>query len=159
MRGSNGVGTIHFTCQIRSIQVKIQVDGGSSDNFIQPRVALVLRLLVEPTPNLWVLVGNGQILHAEGLIQQLPLQIQGQEMKVLVYLLQISGADVILGSKWLATLGPHVAYYSALSLKFFQNGHFITLQGESIVEVTQASSTISKDYITPRQLKSALQYN
>lgn len=78
MRGSNGVGTIRFTRQIGSIRVKILVDGGSSDNFIQPRVAQVLRLPVEPAPNLRVLVGNGQILKAEGLIQQLPLQIQGQ---------------------------------------------------------------------------------
>lgn len=47
-----------------------------------------------------------------------------------VYLLHISGADVILGSNWLATLGPHVADYAALTLKFFHSGRFITLQGE-----------------------------
>jgi hypothetical protein len=45
---------------------------------------------------------------------------------------------VILGSTWLATLGPHVADYAALTLKFFQNGRFITLQGESDREATQA---------------------
>ncbi|MCI33850.1 hypothetical protein A2U01_0055068, partial [Trifolium medium] len=88
--------------------------------------------------NLKVLVGNGQMLSAEGLIQQLPLHIQGQEVKVPVYLLHISGADVILGSTWLATLGPHVADYATLSLKFFQHGKFITLQGEGQVEATPA---------------------
>ncbi|XP_057425934.1 uncharacterized protein LOC130719329 [Lotus japonicus] len=138
LRGSNGVGTIRFTGQVGGIQVKVLVDGGSSDNFIQPRVAQVLRLPVEPVPKFRVSVGNGQILRAEGLIRQIPLQVQGQELKVPVYLLQISGADIILGSTWLATLGPHVADYAALSLKFFQNGHFITLQGEGNEEVTQA---------------------
>jgi hypothetical protein len=138
MRGSNGVGTIRFTGQIGSIQVKILVDRGSSDNFIQPRITRVLKLAIEPTPNLRVLVGNGQMLSAEGLIQQLPLHIQGQEVKVPVYLLQISSADVILGSTWLATLGPHVADYAALTLKFFQNGQFITLQGEGNVEASPA---------------------
>lgn len=127
LRGSNGVGTIRFTGQVGGIQLKVLVDGGSSDNFIQPRVAQVLRLPVEPVPKFCVSVGNGQILRAEGLIRQIPLQVQGQELKVPVYLLQISGADIILGSTWLATLGPHVADYAALSLKFFQNGHFITL--------------------------------
>jgi hypothetical protein len=106
-------------------------DGGSSDNFIQTRVAQVLKLPIEPATNLRVLVGNGQVLNAEGKIQQLPLQIQGNEIKVPFYLLQISGADVILGSTWLATLGPHVADYAALTLKFFQQGRFITLQGET----------------------------
>ena len=138
MKGSNGVGTIRFTGQVGSIRVKILVDGGSSDNFIQPRVAQVLKLPIEPAPNLRVLVGNGQTLQAEGMIQQLPLHIQGQEVKVPVYLLQISGADVILGSTWLATLGPHVADYAALTLKFFQNGHFITLQGEGTMEPSPA---------------------
>ncbi|MCI21182.1 hypothetical protein A2U01_0042347, partial [Trifolium medium] len=59
MRGSHGVGTIRFTSQVGSIRVKILVDGGSSDNFIQPRVAQVLKLPVEPILNLRVLVGNG----------------------------------------------------------------------------------------------------
>lgn len=85
MRGSQGVGTIRFTGQVGSITVKILVDGGSSDNFIQPRVARVLKLLVEPVPNLRVLVGNRHILSTEGIIQQLPRQIQGQEVKIPVY--------------------------------------------------------------------------
>jgi len=44
-----------------------------------------------------------------------------------VYLLLVSGADVVLGAPWLATLGPHVSYYSALTLKFYLEDEFITL--------------------------------
>ncbi|PNX56849.1 hypothetical protein L195_g058407, partial [Trifolium pratense] len=40
------------------------------------------------------------------------------------------GADVILGASWLATLGPHVADYASLTLKFFLEGKFVTLVGE-----------------------------
>lgn len=138
MRGSHGVETIRFTVQVGSIRVKILVDGGSSDNFIQPGVVQVLKLPMELVPNLRVLVGNGQILSAEGIIQQSPLQIQGQEVKVPVYLLQILGANISLGSTWLATLGPHVDDYVALTLKFFQNGQFITLQGDTNMEVSRA---------------------
>lgn len=43
-----------------------------------------------------------------------------------------------MGSTWLATLGPHVADYATLTLKFFQNGQFITLQGDRNMEVSQA---------------------
>ncbi|XP_073220685.1 uncharacterized protein [Cicer arietinum] len=138
MRGANGIGTIRFTGQVGSISVKILVDGGSSDNFIQPRVAQVLKFPIEPATNLRVLVGNGQVLNAEGKIQQLLVQIQGQEIKIPVYLLQTSGADIILGSTWLATLGPHVADYAALTLKFFRQGKFITLQGETNMEPSPA---------------------
>ncbi|GAU43896.1 hypothetical protein TSUD_399440 [Trifolium subterraneum] len=77
-----------------------------------------------------VFVGNGNALTPEGTMRDLKVSVQGQELKLLVYLLPIVGADLILGATWLATLGPHVANYQALTLKFFQQGHFITLQGD-----------------------------
>lgn len=54
------------------------------------------------------------------------LCIQGYELLVPVYLFPVVGDDLILG----ATLGPHVADYSTLSLKFFHVGRFITLTDE-----------------------------
>jgi hypothetical protein len=74
------------------------------------------------------LVGNGNSLTAEGFIEQLP--VQGQTITLPVYLLPISGADLVLGAAWLATLGPHIADYSALSIKFYIDNHFVTLFGE-----------------------------
>lgn len=53
-------------------------------------------------------------------------------------MLPVVGADLILGSTWLATLGPHVANYAASVLKFFQNGKFITLQGDKDVKPSPA---------------------
>lgn len=75
------------------------------------------------------MVGNGQSMVAEGLIPNLTLHIQGHELHIPVYLLPISGVDLVLGSSWLATLGPHIADYASLSIKFFHEGRFITLQG------------------------------
>lgn len=57
---------------------------------------------------------------------------------VLVYLLPISWANIILGSRWLANFGPHVADYAALTLKIFHQGKFLTLQGEGAKSATQA---------------------
>ena len=55
--------------------MQILLDSGSSDNFLQPRLAQCLKLPVEPIPNLQVLVGNGNALTAEGLIQDLEVKI------------------------------------------------------------------------------------
>ncbi|KAI5436842.1 hypothetical protein KIW84_023098 [Lathyrus oleraceus] len=92
-------------------------------------MARFLQLPIEPAPGFNVLVGNGQSIMAEGQIPQLTIEVQGQVMVIPVFLLPFSGADIILGSSWLATLGPHVADYSTLSLKFFLNGKFIILSG------------------------------
>ena len=77
-----------------------------------------------------VLVGNGNALTAEGLIQDLEVKIQGHTLKLPVYLLPVSGADLVLGAAWLATIVPHLSDYSTLTLKFYLGNQFITLHGE-----------------------------
>ena len=138
LKGASGVGTIKFVGHIGNTPVQILVDGGSSDNFLQPRIAQFLKLDVEPAPCFKVLVGNGNSLSSEGTIKELKVSVQGHELKLPVYLLPIVGADLILGATWLATLGPHVADYKALTIKFFQQGNFITLQGEKCNSPQQA---------------------
>ncbi|KAI5425513.1 hypothetical protein KIW84_031353 [Lathyrus oleraceus] len=88
-------------------------------------------LPVEPTQKCNVLVGNGQNMKAEGFVKHLTLKIQGNDITVPAYLLPVSGANVILGAPWLASLGPHVADYATSRVKFYSEGHFITLQGET----------------------------
>ncbi|KAF7838882.1 Ty3/gypsy retrotransposon protein [Senna tora] len=44
------------------VDVQVLLDGGSSDNFIQPRVVRTLKLAVEPMTPFKVLVGNGHVL-------------------------------------------------------------------------------------------------
>jgi hypothetical protein len=130
MKGQSGMGIIRFTGQIGNIEVQVLVDGGSSDTYLQPRIAQFLKLPIEPTPKFQVLVGNGESLTVEGIVRQLHIQVQGHELTVPAYLLPVAGADLILGSSWLATLGPHIADYAKLNIKFYQEGKFITLQGD-----------------------------
>ena len=85
-----------------------------------------------------VMVGNGNYMTAEGLIQQLVITAQGNTLQLPVYLLPISGADLILGAKWLKTIGPHLADYDALNLKFLHKGKLAKLQGDLDYLPTQA---------------------
>ncbi|MCI01233.1 hypothetical protein A2U01_0022258 [Trifolium medium] len=124
------MGVIRFTTIIDNIEVQVIVDGGSSNTYLQPRIAQFLKVPIEPTPKFQVLAGNGQCLTVEGMVRQLPLQVQGYELVVPAYLLPVAGANLILGSSWLATLGPHIVYYANLTLKFYQQGKFITLKGD-----------------------------
>lgn len=124
MKGTNNTGILRFTGQIGQISVQVLVDRGSSHNFLQPRIIEFLKLPVEPGPGFKVLVGNGQSMNVEGVVPNLSITLQGHELTVSVFLLPVAGADMILGSSWLATLGPHVADYAALALKFLYKGKF-----------------------------------
>jgi len=130
LKGSSGYGTIKFKGIINGLEIHILLDSGSSDNFLQPCIANHLKLPRTVAPNFQVLVGNGHSLVAEGLVNQLEVSVQGYMLTIPVYILPISGADLVLGAAWLATLGPHIADYSTRTLKFYSDNKFVTLQGE-----------------------------
>ncbi|XP_019417272.1 PREDICTED: uncharacterized protein LOC109328313 [Lupinus angustifolius] len=130
LKGANSIGTMKFTGQINGVQLQILLDSGSSDNFIQPRIAKCLKLPIEPATNFRVLVGNGNYLIAEGQVKQVQVMIQGHMLQLSAYLLPVTGADLILGAAWLATIGPHVSDYGALTIKFYLGDAFITLCGD-----------------------------
>nr|KYP52382.1 Transposon Ty3-I Gag-Pol polyprotein [Cajanus cajan] len=130
LKGSSGLGTMRFQGSINGMLVQVLLDSGSSDNFLQPRIAHCLKLPIEPIPNFKVLVGNGNSLIADGAVSDLHVTIQGHVLTLPVYLLPVSGADLVLGAAWLATLGPHISDYSNLTLKFYLGNQFITLRGE-----------------------------
>ncbi|PNX88023.1 hypothetical protein L195_g044123, partial [Trifolium pratense] len=50
MKGNSNMGVLRFAGSIEHINVQILIDGGSSDNFLQPRIAKFLRLPIEPGP-------------------------------------------------------------------------------------------------------------
>lgn len=112
---------MRFTGYLGGQQLKILMDGGSDDSFIQPRVVKFLQLEVLPTTPLKVLVGNGQSLQVERHIPKLEIQKQGHSLLVPAYVLAIVGADVILGASWLAKLGPHVINYDKKVIQIFHN--------------------------------------
>lgn len=118
--------------------MQILLDGGSSDSFLHPRIEHFLKLPIEPAPQFNVLVGNGNTMTSEGCIQDLQVMVQGHKLQLSAFLLLVAGVDLILGASWLATLGPHVADYSSLTLKFYLNGQFITLHGDKTAMPMQA---------------------
>ncbi|KAJ1397503.1 Aspartic peptidase domain superfamily [Sesbania bispinosa] len=107
LHDSSGLGTMKFQGLINGMTVQVLLDGGSSDNFIQPRLAHCLKLPVKPIQNVQVVVRNGAALTVEGWIRELEVQIQGHSLELPIYFLPVSGADLVRGVEWLATLGPY----------------------------------------------------
>ncbi|XP_027351311.1 uncharacterized protein LOC113862423 [Abrus precatorius] len=131
-------------------QVTILVDGGSTHNFIQDRVAKFLNLLMQPTSTLKVMVGNGSIIECHHFCPAVPVWIQGHSFDVDLHVLPISGADVVLGIQWLKLLGPIVTDYSNMTMRFIKKGRMIELKAD-------ASSRLQD--ISAHQLKRIFQTN
>ena len=58
-------------------------------------------------------------MQPKGIVKSIKVDVQGHTMQLHVYLLPILGADLILRAAWLTTIGPHLANYQTLQLKFY----------------------------------------
>ena len=101
--------------QVPKQPITILVDGGSTHNFIQDRVAKFLNLKAQPRTTLKVMVGNGSEIECHSICPDVKLMVQDHIFSVDLHVLPISGADVILGIQWLKKLGPIVTDYSQLN--------------------------------------------
>jgi hypothetical protein len=121
--------TIRLLGHINNHPLSILVDSGSTHNFIQDRVARQLGLTLQPTQSFQVLVGNGEELHCSHMSHDTPLVIDSTPFSVDLFVLPLSGAEIVLGVQWLRTLGPTLTDYSHLTLSFCREGKIIQLMG------------------------------
>ncbi|XP_038722067.1 uncharacterized protein LOC120014221 [Tripterygium wilfordii] len=98
--------TLRFLAQVNGTQLQTLVDGGSTHNFVQTRVANALGFPIEVVPCLSVSVGNGEKLSCEGCIRHVPVHIHNITFIVDLYVVPIHGAELVLGVSWLATVNP-----------------------------------------------------
>jgi len=113
------------------VELYALIDGGSSDSFIQLRVAKFLNLTVQPASKFCVMVSNFETMEVEGYIPSLYVSIQGHNMHIPdVYLLHVAGGDLMLGTLWLKRLKAHIVDYIMSFICFLHEGKFITLLGD-----------------------------
>ncbi|KAG5584883.1 hypothetical protein H5410_045317 [Solanum commersonii] len=134
--------TLRFTGSMRGISTQILIDGGSTHIFIQPRAAKSLKLLIEPSFNFSVMVGNGQQLQCLGVIHGVSLTIQGFSFSTDFFVIDMYGADVAIGVVWLATLGPSLTDYVNRVFEFTLAGTYhswVGDQGPSLAQINMST--------------------
>lgn len=90
--------TLKIASSINGKEVVVLVDGGSTNNFIQSRLAAHLNLTIQPSAYLRVTVGNGEAVSCGGECVEVPLKMGDEIFAVDLILLPIYGADLVLGS-------------------------------------------------------------
>lgn len=111
MEGQVSPHTLRFRGQISGLDVQTLVDGGSTHNFREERVAIFLKLPILSSPNFKVLVGNGNTLTCTCLGVQ--IQLGTETFLIDFYVLQLQGAEVVLGVQRLELL-KRITIYGGL---------------------------------------------
>ncbi|RWW69877.1 hypothetical protein BHE74_00022487 [Ensete ventricosum] len=81
------------------------IDTGSTNNFMDSKVAARLTLQIEDCSRFGVKVADGRILNCNRKCLLVKLVLQGQEIIADFFLLPLDYYIVVLGIEWLSTLG------------------------------------------------------
>ncbi|KAF7811847.1 Transposon Ty3-G Gag-Pol polyprotein [Senna tora] len=143
LEGQYHPSTLRLLGQCADSVVNILVDNGSKHNIIKSSVAHNLKLPLTVISPFKVLTGSGSFLSCTHKCDNVCLKVQGQDIVVDLYVLEIKGSDVVLGVQWLAELGEVMTNYKDLTMSFVLKGHKVELRGEPLIR---------NDPMTPTEL-------
>lgn len=100
--------------------LSVLVDIGSLLNFINERLVKRLNCVLDTINPLRVILADGTDLLSLIKFSKFKWEIQGQKLTTKVYVLPISGRDLIRGVPWLITLGTIHWNFQLLTMSFVQ---------------------------------------
>jgi hypothetical protein len=114
--------TMKLEVGLESASLVALLDSGSTHNFISDAAALQTGLPLKHRPRLTAMVANSERVACVGVIRDAPLTIGGASFPADLYVMPLVGYDVILGTRWLAVLGPIVWDISNRVVSFTYQG-------------------------------------
>ena len=140
LAGYSNPQTMKIGGTLKHQSVTVLIDTGSTNNFMDRKVAARLAYHIECCDKFEVKVADGRILTCDSKCSKIKLILQGQELFVDFFLLPLEDYEVVLGIEWLSTLGDVSWNFSKLIMKFFINGRQVTLKGRRGGKVTTITS-------------------
>ena len=115
--------------QVRPLQMHITmggtsllalIDSGSTHNFVTEEAVGHTNLPTLTQGHLRVTVANGERVQCPGVFRNTPFSINKEEFLADFYALPLASYDIALGTQWLATLGPELWDFGALTMSFWR---------------------------------------
>jgi hypothetical protein len=125
--------SLHVIAGIRlgeTMQVRINLggasllallDSGSTHNFVAEEVAARTSLRLQLHGGMRVTVANGERVPCSGVYRATSFSIEGTHFSTNFFALPLAGYDVVLGTQWLASLGPILWDFGALTMSFWHH--------------------------------------
>jgi hypothetical protein len=122
--------TMQVRVSVVTIVFTTLLDFGSTHNFIIEDMAHRTGLPLLHHSCLMATVANGERVTCPGVIKRAPLTINNDMFYVDLSVMPLTGYDLVLRTKWLATLGPVLWDFSAQNMSFQRKGHTCAGQGD-----------------------------
>lgn len=105
------------------------LDSGSTHNFIAEDSVAATGLLPQRRDSLSVTVANGDRVPCVGMFRSATFAIEQEHFTADFYVLPLAGYDIVLGTQWLATLGPILWDFGQLSMSFWRGTQPVCWRG------------------------------
>lgn len=142
MTGTNHAQTMQVQLFVADTPVTALIDSGSTHNFVNKCTAKRLSLQVTEYLGLQVAVANGEQIPGSGVCNNVRIMKDDQSFLVNLSVIPLAGFELILGVKWLRTLGAILWDFTALTMRFSIDAKSITWREEH-VQRQQALRTLS----------------
>ena len=129
LAGISSPQTLKIRGFIKHCLVVVLIDSGSTHNFIHQKVAEAMHCFVRVVSNFQVQIADGGTMKCEGRYENVKLQMGDYQLKTHMFAIHTGGCDIVLGAKWLRTLGPITMDFQELYMSFKQNNSTHTLRG------------------------------
>lgn len=112
-----------------------------------------LNLEVQPTPRFRVAIGNGDSLLCQHKCVDIPIEVQGNNFYLELFVLPIQGPDIILGVQWLQELGRVTHDYATGRMEFWWKKKKVVLKGESPLKNQEISLRMLQSLVHQNQVE------
>jgi hypothetical protein len=109
--------------QLGDVNVHALIDSGSTHNLIVEKVAGRTGLPMVCCSSTSITMASGERVPCTGVYRWAPFSINGDQFSANFFALPLPGYDVVLGTQWLATLGPILWDFAASTMYFWHKDH------------------------------------
>ncbi|KAH0746200.1 hypothetical protein KY285_007857 [Solanum tuberosum] len=119
--GKKFASTLKLQGTLCGHKVLMLVDSGSMHNFVEEDIVTKLGLEVQYIPTFGVQIGNGEIIKCNKVCHDLLVEVSNLVIKHDFFPFSFSGADMVLGIQWLASLNTIQDNWNEMFLIFQLN--------------------------------------
>ncbi|XP_068641881.1 uncharacterized protein [Aristolochia californica] len=127
--GQKSPNTMQVRAHVINRELVRLVDSGSTHNFLSLTAAQHLQLQIHPRSTATVSVAKGEKVPSYGISKAVTISIASTSFNAEFFVIPLAGFDMVLGIKWLQTLGPILLDFSFLTMSFYLAGSRLLLQG------------------------------
>ncbi|XP_022848903.1 uncharacterized protein LOC111371244 [Olea europaea var. sylvestris] len=137
--GLNAPKSMKLKGTICGHSVIVLIDCGATHNFISVDLAAQLQIPTVPTHGYGIIMGTGSAVRGCGVCKGVVISLPSIEVVDDFLPLKLGCTDVILGMKWLETVGKMQVDWGNLTMKIKVGGQVVTLQGDVSLQKAQGS--------------------